>query len=90
MTQNPRVQPTIFIDDFLLASHNSKPNRLIADLATASASMHQSIVVDLKCDIAKHKAAVVASTPMIKADLAAKFGQWAGQTTGLDEPAASH
>eukprot|EP00959_Pyramimonas_sp_CCMP1952_P431549 9037834-Pyramimonas_sp.AAC.1 len=38
VAQNTRVQPTIFIDDFLFVSHRSEPNILIVDLATASAT----------------------------------------------------
>ena len=90
VAQNPRVRPTIFIDDFMLDSHNRQPNKLIADLATASASMHQAITVDLKCDIAKHKAAVVACNPRIQADLSDKLGQWAGPTDNRSQPAAAN
>eukprot|EP00959_Pyramimonas_sp_CCMP1952_P471457 9498431-Pyramimonas_sp.AAC.1 len=52
--------------------------------------MHQPIVLYLTCDIAKHRAAGVASTPMIQAGLAAKLGQWAGPKAALTEPAAAN
>eukprot|EP00959_Pyramimonas_sp_CCMP1952_P143096 2995899-Pyramimonas_sp.AAC.1 len=58
----PSVDPSIFLDDFMLGSSNTSIRLLVSDLAQAADSILDLIEEDLDCSVALHKAAVLGSS----------------------------
>ena len=77
--EHPRVSLNMFIDDLLGQCIEKAAHLVVGYLTQAAASLRSAIESELRCKVADHKSALLASDDKLLTKLVEAFGRFAGQ-----------
>ena len=76
---HPQVPLSMFIDDLMGQTEDAHQHRVVGRLAAAAASLHDVIDRELRCTVAQHKSALIASSDPLLERLKKAFGRFGGE-----------
>ena len=77
--RHPQLWLFVFIYDVMVMGSSPTKGRLVEDLAVGADDMVTVVQEQLHCQVAKHKAALVASSDGVLKDIAKAFGSFGGE-----------
>lgn len=77
----PLLELSMFVDDLWTGAEDEQPHKVVGRLTAGAAALHDTTTRELKCSVAVHKSALVASSDRLLHRLRKAFGSYGGDAT---------